>query len=186
MNKLFKLKSCCIMKNSKNYKSVQYFTMLMSLIIVFLLVSCNNDDDSVPVPTFEAWEIEVNQLRAAINPISAIDDAMAAGWNIDATGYMPNMGHHYIKLELIDNVFEIEKPEALLFVPDENDVMQFVGVEYLVPIEDLDNPPPAPEGYTGDEDVWEISTMDSMWTLHVWIGLENPDGIFARLNMTLD
>ncbi|MDG5490723.1 hypothetical protein [Psychroserpens sp. SPM9] len=173
------------MKNLKNNKETVYYSTLFALLIAaLLLVSCNNDDDSAP--ELEAWQIEVNQLRAAINPISAINDAMAAGWNIDATGYMPNMGHHYIKLELIDNVFEIEKPEALLFVPDENDVMQFVGVEYLVPIEDLDNPPPAPEGYTGTEDVWEISTMDSMWTLHVWIGLENPDGIFARLNMTLD
>ena len=172
------------MKNLKNHKMLQYYNILAALILVFFGVSCDSDDDSSLA--LEAWEIEVNQLKGAIIPISDIDDAMAAGWNIDATGYRPHMGHHFIKLELIDNVFELEKPEALLFVPDENDVMQFVGVEYLVPIENLDNPPPTPEGYTGNKDVWEISTVDSMWTLHVWIGLENPDGIFAKLNMTLD
>ncbi len=63
----------------------------------------------------------------------------------------------------------IERPEG---------GMQLVGVEYAVPV-DLDNPAPAPEGFTGDTDVWVINEEISLRTLHAWIWLENPDGVFA-------
>ena len=95
------------------------------------------------------------------------------------------MGHHYLKATLLDGTFELEKPEVLLYAPDENGKMQFVAVEYATPIEDLNNPPPAPEGFTGTEDVWEVNTEFSLWTLHAWVAMENPNGIFTSHNLLL-
>ena len=97
----------------------------------------------------------------------------------------PQMGFHYLNVRLLDDKFEVEKPELLLYAPDENNKLKFVAVEYAVPIEDLNNPPPVPEGFKGDADVWEINTEFKLWTLHVWVKLENPNGIFAPHNPAL-
>ena len=95
------------------------------------------------------------------------------------------MGFHYLNASLLDDKFEVEKPELLLYAPDENNKLKFVAVEYAVPVEDLNNPPPVPEGFKGNDDVWEINTEFKLWTLHVWVKLENPDGIFAPHNPAL-
>ena len=92
------------------------------------------------------------------------------------------MGYHYLKPELLDDQVELEHPEILVYAPAPNGGLRLVAVEYAVPIEDLENPQPAPEGFTGDADEWAINTQFSVWTLHVWIGLNNPDGIFASHN----
>jgi hypothetical protein len=57
-----------------------------------------------------------------------------------------------------------------------------VAVEFISPIPDLNNPPPPPEGFTGSRDAWAINQEYSLWTLHVWVWKENPDGIFAPFN----
>jgi hypothetical protein len=146
---------------------------------VLFLMSCSDDDEK------EAWEKEVDQLRNAVAGHTAINDAIAKGYDNEFTGYRAHMGFHYLKASLLDGTFEIEKPEVLMFAPDENGELKFVGAEYAVPIEDLSSPPPAPEGFTGSKDVWAINEEFSVWTLHVWVGLENPDGVFAAHNHEL-
>ena len=44
---------------------------------------------------------------------------------------------------------------------------------------DLESPPAAPSGFTGASNEGVINTTFSLWTLHAWIGMENPDGVFA-------
>ena len=152
-----------------------------SLMILIVMASCSDDDTD----TMEPWEVEVAQLKQAMADYKDFEMAEAAGYDVDATGYRTQMGHHFLNAALLDASFELTKPEVLLYAPDENGVMQFVAVEYGIPISDMDNPPPAPEGFTGDQDVWEINTEFSMWTLHVWIELENPNGIFVARNPVL-
>lgn len=125
---------------------------------------------------------EIAKLRAAVAPYHNIEKAMADGYVIEVPGYFPHMGFHYLNGELMDQEFDLEHPELLLYVPMPNGELRFVGVEYATPIEDLDNPPPAPEGFSGEEDHWHINEEASLWTLHVWVGLQNPDGIFAEVN----
>ncbi len=186
------------MKNSKTHASIDalknyvnvlsqgpslfaanvYSSLCLVILMIFLsgiFVSCDEDNQ-------ETWEIEVEELKTAIAPYKEFDAAVAGGYDVDGTGYRTGMGHHYLKASLVDNAFEHEKPEVLLFVPDDNGEMEFVAVEYLVPIADLNNPQPAPDGFTGGEDVWEINTEFSMWTLHVWIEMENPEGLFSPMN----
>ena len=153
------------------------------LVLVFVatssLLSCDDDDKVEP------WQAEIEQLRAAIVAYDLIEHAKHDGYENEVTGYRTQMGFHYLNVPLLDDKFEVEKPELLLYAPDENGKLKFVAVEYAVPIEDLNNPPPAPEGFTGDADVWEINTEFKLWTLHVWVKLENPDGLFASHNPLL-
>lgn len=128
----------------------------------------------------EPWEAELERLTKKVRPYHNFTVAQARGYTEDLTGYVPNMGHHFSNPELLDGTFELEKPEALLYVPDEDGVMQLVGVEYLVLMEDPANPPPPPDGFTGSEDVWAI--VGPFWTLHAWVVLDNPDGVFNATN----
>ncbi len=151
------------------------------LAITVALMSCNENDGEVKEP----WENEVDKLSAAVAVFNSLDHAIAQGYDNEFTGYRSQMGFHYLNGSLLDDQFELEKPEVLMYAPDSEGNMKFVGVEYAVPITDLLNPPPAPEGFTGDEDVWEINHEFSVWTLHVWVGIENPHGIFASHNPEL-
>lgn len=158
-----------------NYLKITAFTF------VLLLLSCSSDDDNASDPQLDAWEIEVNQLKEATNQYIDFSVAENEG-RIDVSGYVPNMGHHYLNPAYADGTFELTKPEFILYVPDENGVMQMVAVEYGIVPEDPENPGNPPEGFTGDRDEWHFNEMVGQWQLHVWTILENPDGIFAPLN----
>jgi hypothetical protein len=95
------------------------------------------------------------------------------------------MGHHYLNPALADGTFELTQPEFILYAPDGNGGMQMVAIEYGVVPEDPENPGNPPEGFTGSEDVWHYNEEISMWTLHVWTILENPDGIFSSMNTSI-
>ncbi|MDJ0645476.1 MAG: hypothetical protein QNJ57_05760 [Flavobacteriaceae bacterium] len=158
----------------KNFK-------LLLLLVAISIVGCS-DDDELPKTQLE---LEIEQLQTAMTEYKDFDTAKANGYDVDVTGYRTQMGHHFLNATLLDNTFELEKPEVLLYSPDENGGLRFVAAEYGIPITDMNNPPPPPEGFTGSADVWEINTEFNLWTLHVWIELENPDGIFKPRNPIL-
>ncbi|MCR9288750.1 MAG: hypothetical protein NXI23_15345 [Bacteroidetes bacterium] len=152
--------------------------------VVFLsFMSCSSDED-FNQSEIEVWEMEIEQARAATANYLDFDVAWSEG-RIDASGYVPNMGHHYLNPQLADETFELLKPEFILYVPDEEGNMQMVAIEYGIVPSDPENPGNPPEGYTGDEDEWHFNEMIGMWTLHVWLQLENPDGIFAAHNTAI-
>lgn len=161
-------------------KKNRFLSIILQLSLALFIWSCSNDDGD-SLQELEAWEIEVEQLKAATNKYVDVEVATGEGF-FDASGFVPNMGHHYILPPRIDGAFELEKPEILLYAPNANGSMEFVAVEYAVPIEDLENPGSPPEGFSGNLDEWEINQNLSQWQLHVWIIKENPDGIFASHN----
>ena len=165
----------------RNTNGIQLLTTsLIALGFMFFLVSCNNDDNAM-----ESWEPEVGRLKTAVEPLKDFGAAQTAGYDIQATEYRTQMGYHFLNGALLDDKFEVEKPEVLIFVNDPAGKKQLVAVEYGIPIQDIDNPPPPPEGYTGSDDVWKIDTEFMLWTLHVWVVMENPEGIFAPMNPML-
>ena len=107
----------------------------------------------------------------------------------EADGYIPDVyeegeGFHYFQPDYYDDgVFDIDHPETLLYVPDEHGKLRLAALEYLVPY-DPDSPiPPAPDGFTGDDDVWRAGQEGfPEWALNVWIWAYNPDGVFASKN----
>lgn len=159
-------------------------TVVMMLSLIMILTSCSKDDD-VPAQQLEAWELEIEQLKAATSQYEDINVALNQGF-FDASGYVPNMGHHYILPPRFEDGFDLLNPEILLYAPDGNGGMEFVAVEFGMVVPDPENPGTPPEGFTGDLDEWHFNHELSQWQLHVWIARENPDGIFAAQNPTLD
>jgi hypothetical protein len=117
-----------------------------------------------------AWfaTAKYNDIRAAI----------ADGY-ADINVFVPHMGFHYLKSPL-DAEFNPERPELLVYAQDLClGRMRLVAVEYAVPLNLSSSPP---EGFTGDADVWHRNEQFGLWTLHAWIWLRNPDGVFTELN----
>ena len=156
-----------------------YFQASILLLALVLLASCNKDNSVTPEKA--AWELEVEQVMAATSKYADFSVAEAEGL-IDVSGYVPNMGHHYLNPTLSDGTFELEKPEIILYAPDADSNMQMIAIEYSIVPADPANPGSPPEGFTGDQDEWHFNEMIGQWQLHVWTVMENPDGLFAPFN----
>lgn len=132
---------------------------------------------------------ELARARAATAKYHDVNQA-------EADGYVQDVCHidgcHWFNFDLYDGTFEIERPEALNYVPTKDGGWQLVAVEYIVM--GTDPPQPAPEGFTGDEDApngdeygWRFGTEGYQdWELSVWIWFHNPNGMFAMENPRLE
>ena len=123
-------------------------------------------------------QVELARVRAATAKYQDVNQAIADGY-ADIDLYVPHMGWHYLNSGLLDANFDMEKPELLVYANKPDGGYQLVAVEYAVP---LSLSPDAPEGFTGDEDVWEVNTQFQLWTLHAWVWYYNPDGMFSPFN----
>lgn len=121
---------------------------------------------------------ELAAARAATARYQDIDNAIADGY-ADIDVVMPNMGHHYLKAELMDATFQADAPEILVYAPQPDGRMRLVALEYAVPLSHADDPP---AGFTGDADAWDRNETFQLWTLHAWVWLNNPAGVFASHN----
>lgn len=178
----------------------RYYFATLLIVLTSLLLNCDGqfaDIESTSMPKNPETDIqndqmsgkfpndEIARVRKAVAPYHNMAKGIEAGYDTEVTGYRTQMGFHYLNMSLVDNQFELEKPEVLLYAPSPSGGLRLVAAEYLRPIADLNNPPPAPEGFDGTTDVWTVDTEFSMWTLHVWIALQNPNGIFAPHNPRL-
>jgi hypothetical protein len=125
-----------------------------------------------------ALQVELARVRAATAKYHDVNTAIADGY-ADINLYVPQMGWHYLSAGLLDANFDMEKPELLVYANLPGGGLQLVAVEYAVPLSLSQN---APEGFTGDEDVWDVNTDFQLWTLHCWVWYNNPDGVFAEFN----
>jgi hypothetical protein len=99
---------------------------------------------------------------------------------VDISVFYPNMGHHYLKPELLDEKFELENPELLVYADDPcSGNRRLVAIEYAVPLALSDR---APAGFVGPDDTWTINQQFQLWTLHAWLFEYNPAGVFASHN----
>ena len=122
------------------------------------------------------WELQ--QAKAATAKFQNIENAKADGYE-DIGVVVPNMGYHFRKLALVDSVFDFRKPELLVYNKDKFGRFQLLAVEYAVPIAQSPN---APEGFTGNADVWDSNDDFGLWTLHAWVWEYNPEGVFHDTN----
>ena len=124
---------------------------------------------------------ELQRARAATSRYRNINNAFRDNYQ-DIGLVMPNMGYHFMKTSLVDPVFEITKPELLVYNKNEDGNFELVAVEYAVPI-DPNSPNTPPNGFTGADDQWDFNTLNTgLWTLHAWIWKNNPDGVFNMTN----
>lgn len=160
-----------------------FWRYLLCGILIFFVASCSSDDDGDDGgdPPVAEWELEVEEVIAAMEPYKDFEAAKTAGWNVEATPFVPGMGFHYINPSYVDKVFDMNKPEAIL-VADLGNGMEVLGVEYIVSVDDPAQPGNPPEGFTGNVDQWAFNTDINAWTLHLWIYLDNPAGVFNPTN----
>jgi len=123
---------------------------------------------------------ELAMARKATAKYHDVSAAEADGY-VDIGLYLPGEGYHWVKSSLIDATFDPSQPEVLLYAPVSGENrLEFVGVEYLVPLDLSPNPP---SGFTGDDDVWRMDSEGfGFWEVNAWIWLHNPEGVFSHDN----
>jgi len=145
--------------------------MLAGMLAVF---ACSSDD----APTPDASQHELGRVKTATEKYHDIEQAKADGY-ADINLIVPNMGAHFLNASLLDEKFEVDKPEILVYAPAGDGKFILTAVEYAVPVDMAHH---TPEGFSGKDDVWVVNTDFDLWVLHAWIWYENPDGMFNATN----
>jgi hypothetical protein len=135
---------------------------------------------------------QIAQLRRLIAPFHDFQRASDAGWSAQITpclvaADLPSqpgsgaMGLHFGNLAYIQDggVVDLLQPELLLYEPEKNGKLRFVGVEYIVSFADHPATDPAPT-LLGHE--FSQVPEFGVWGFHIYVGRHNPSGIFAAWN----
>ena len=122
---------------------------------------------------------ELQEARLATEKYRNLSKAIEDGY-ADISVVIPNMGYHYMKSAFVDSTFEVGRPEILVYNKSHDGSFELIAVEYAVPISL--SPDQAPEGFTGDADVWDHNTGFGLWLLHAWVWQSNPSGVFNATN----
>lgn len=174
------------------------FTLLSIILCCFLITGCMKERVSLPLEEVTIEEIQgthsqgntvngynglhrqtemqLQQARAASSRYRNIKNAIKDGYT-DIHVNAPNMGHHYMNAELLNDGFDPRKPEILVYNKNEQGNFELVAVEYAIHLTD-----PMPEGFYGSNDVWDGASGFPFWLLHAWVWRYNPDGVFNPTN----
>jgi len=133
-------------------------------------------------------ETELAQLRAATAEFHRPEAAQAAGYDLvpgldycfDRPG-VGGMGYHYINVSILDTTVELSRPEAMVYTPGPNGILQLGAVEYIVPAVAWDA-----EGYTHPPVLFgrffHLNEALGVYVLHAWAWKNNPSGMFEDWN----
>ena len=190
------------MKNSKTNNFKNFILGLFAIVLIsFTFMSCSSDSESeilteekgATIDRLTTWQEQVAFLKKKMRKFHNFQVAQAQGYT-QLVGpppdmYVPYMGYHYLNPEKVNGEFNLLEPEILVYHRDEDGNMIFGAAEYLVPIPGLAPPfcinsgeVPLPDSFIGDEDEWEVNCGAGGYTLHAWVGLENPMGVFHHTN----
>jgi hypothetical protein len=155
------------------------FIYFLSVIVAGLVIGgCDSENPTEnPIPT-NPLEEELAKVRTATERYQNMDNAISDEYE-DIELFAPNQGWHYLNGGLVDEIFNMKKPEILVYAPGPDGSLILVAVEYAVPVSLSPN---APEGFTGTDDVWHINEDFGLWVLHTWVWYDNPDGMFNDSN----
>lgn len=158
------------------------FSHMLSIAVLSMIMLAGA---SFPALGFMHDEAPCVANAMTLQQLSAARQATAGFQNVRAAenaGYtninlpVPNMGHHWVNWELVDDTFEADKPEALVYADLGRGRLELVAVEYLTPLTDQ-----PPSGFAGTCDRWS-PFGNAFWTLHAWIWQPNISGTFAKFN----
>jgi hypothetical protein len=128
-------------------------------------------------------QADLKTLRNVTATYTDFSKAQAAGYTerltdcmSDATG---GMGYHYGKVAYIDGNARLSEPEILMYEPQKDGSLQFVGIEYVVPLS-ASTTPPTLFGLP-----YHKNEAFQLWVLHVWAYRNNPSGMFSDWNPTV-
>lgn len=132
-----------------------------------------------------AVEKDLATLRQVTARFQDFETASAAGWSTQITPCLTDaagaggMGFHYGNVGLIDGSVSVDKPELLLYEPEQNGRLRLVAVEYIIPYTFHSREAAAPVLF-GQE--FKQNDTFQLWGLHAWVWRENPSGVFASWN----
>jgi hypothetical protein len=174
----------------------------------FLVADSRHEDteahgDALQLSAVDLVELsqEADRASRAAQKFQSIDAALAAGY-LQVTQDLPLIGAHFINPVLADGVFDVDRPEILIYTFQDG-AWRLYGLSYLSRMIGFDDEQ-APEGFTGSFDHWHWH-KDWCFTLkgaravgpeecrrlrgsfvrrtgymvHFWI-VENPEGLFAH------
>jgi hypothetical protein len=138
------------------------------------------------VTAFAAHGDLLKAVKHQTSRFNSTVQATRAGYVMDAHcvvhPQLGGMGYHWVNHGLIDPVFDPMRPEALLYAPGKGDNYRLAGVEYIVI--DVGQDHPHFDGHPFD--VGGVPPLMAAgvphWSLHVWVHLENPEGLFQPFN----
>jgi hypothetical protein len=141
--------------------------------------------NQAPASTPAAVNAQIAELRRLTAHFRDLNDAVDAGYSAQITPCLAlpgvgAMGFHYGNPQFINNdTVSLLEPELLLYEPQKDGSFRFVGVEYIIPFDFLpaDATPPTLLGQTLHQNF-----DANLWALHVWVGRDNPAGIFEDWN----
>ena len=156
---------------------------------VALLLGCGGGDqnsadspaDSAQAPPAESAELA--SLRQFALGLADTAAARSAGYTDRITPCWYHrtdggQGYHYAKPALIDGNLSVLEPELAMYEPLPDGKLQFLAVEYIVPFKAWTQPePPVLLGQT-----FMRNEKLELYVLHVWLGKENPSGLYASWN----
>jgi hypothetical protein len=155
---------------------------LGTLLCVFAL-GCSRSESQTPQSK------DLSSLRQAVAGLHELSAAQKAGYTV-AVGH-PSDGHtclsdvsgamgvHYLNSALVDSTVAVTKPQLMIYEPQRDGSMKFVGVEYIIPfkIRGANQLAPVLFGQAFQKD-----DTFQLWALHAWVGRKNPSGMFAMWN----
>jgi hypothetical protein len=167
----------------------------ITLSLVTILLACDDHPGTLAPEGASAVEAratsastasQIAQLRRLVARFHDFDAAVHAGWATQITPCLEApglgaMGFHYGNLGYIQDggVVDLLQPELLLYEPEKSGKLRFVGVEYIVPF--ADHPATAAPPTLLGQPFAQVPEF-GVWGLHIYVGRENPSGIFAPWN----
>lgn len=174
----------------------------ITLSLVTILLACQDhsgtlapeETSAVRAPATASFSTasQIAQLRRLVAPFHDFQTAVDAGWSAPITpclvaADLPSqpgsgaMGLHWGNLQYIQDggVVNLLQPELLLYEPEKNGKLRFVGVEYIVPF--TDHPATAGAPTLLGQEFAPVPEF-GVWGLHIWVGRQNSSGIFSAWN----
>jgi hypothetical protein len=167
----------------------------ITLSLITILLACEDHPGTLAPEGASAVEAraasastasQIAQLRRLVARFHDFDAAVHAGWATQITPCLEApglgaMGFHYGNLGYIQDggVVDLLQPELLLYEPEKSGKLRFVGVEYIIPF--ADHPATAAPPTLLGQAFAQVPEF-GVWGLHIYVGRENPSGIFAPWN----
>lgn len=130
---------------------------------------------------------DLAKLRKATAQYHRLEAAQAVGYDLvpglDHCFNNPGiggMGYHYINVSLLDTTVDFLQPEAMVYVPGPNGILQLGAVEYIVPAAAWDAEHSELPQVIGHE--FHLNPSLGVYVLHIWIWKNNPSGMFEDWN----
>jgi hypothetical protein len=156
-------------------------TAAAALFLAGALAGCGDGPTDPNVTPDQERDLEA--LRNVTAAYTDFSRAQAAGYTEKLTECMSDasggMGFHYGKPAFIDGSARLLEPEVLLYEPQKDGSLQFVGIEYVVPLSASSTPP----SLFGLQ--FHRNEAFQLWVLHVWAYRNNPSGMFTDWNPTV-